>query len=127
MPAWMWGYMPSRAAFALRTAARSYVESRLLPVIAVGGIASTGTPLLSRARGSHRKAGGIGHSGLGSGTESADSPKLRVYGSSPRWGQSQLQTAGSAGLTSLSRQTPEPGSFVALAGPAAVPSTPHAQ
>jgi hypothetical protein len=127
MPAWMWGYIPSRAAFALRTAARSYVESRLLPVIAVGGIASTGTPLLGRARGSHRKAGSIGHSGLGNGTELADSPKHRVYGSSPRWGQSQLQTAGSAGLTSLSRQTPELGSFVALAGPAAVPSIPHAQ
>jgi hypothetical protein len=123
----MWGYIPSRAAFALRTAARSYVESRLLPVIAVGGIASTGTPLLSRARGSHRKSGSISHAGLGSTTESSDSPKLRVYGSSPRWGASQLQTAGSAGLTSLSRQTPEPGSFVPLAGPAAVPSTPHAQ
>ena len=127
MPAWMWGYIPSRAAFALRTAARSYVESRLLPVIAVGGIASTGTPLLSRARGSHRKAGSVGHSGLCSTTESLDSPKVRVYSSSPRWGQSQLQTAGSAGLTSLSRQTPEPGSFVALAGPEPLPVIPHAQ
>jgi hypothetical protein len=131
MPAWMWGYIPSRVAAALRTAARSYVESRLLPVIAVGSIASTGSPLLSRPRGSHRKVGSLGQSGLGAGqnssTELLDSPKFRTYGSSPRRGPSQLQTPGLASMTSLSRQTPELRGAVQQPSIAAVPSTPHAQ
>ena len=32
LPVWVWGYLPSRAVLALRTAARSYSESKLLPV-----------------------------------------------------------------------------------------------
>ena len=78
LPTWVWGYLPPRAALALRTAARSYTESRLLPVIAVGGIA--GSPLLSRS--SHRSGkppglGGLSTPGLGAGggsAESLDSP-----------------------------------------------------
>ncbi len=131
LPAWVWGYLPPRTALALRTAARSYTESRLLPVIAVGGI--SGSPLLSR--GSHRGGkGGLGSPGLGPGGgisggvasgvsgiagsggsgDSLDSPKLRHYGS-PRRPSGQLQTAASGGLSSLSR-TQEPFLHVPLPG-----------
>lgn len=148
LPAWVWHWLPPKAALALRTAARSYTESRLLPVIAVGGITAAGSPLLPRP--GHRKVGSLGggvgtgtgaglagslSAGLGGSAESLESPKFRTHSGSPRRAPPQLQTAGSAGLSSLGRPSLEPGAlpggFVQQsplgAHPAvAVPSTPHA-
>lgn len=143
LPAWVWGWLPPSAALALRTAARSYTESRLLPVIAVGGI-SGASPLLSRS--SHRsKAGHVGSPGLGPGgnigggnigsniggnggsADSLDSPKLHRGYNSPRRPSGQLQTAVAGGLSSLGR-TAEPAGLLhmppsaqpAAAAPAAI-------
>ncbi len=118
LPAWAWGMLPQRAALLLRTAARSYTESRLLPVFAVGGIA--GSPLLLWP--GHRSGRGIGSQespglggvatlrGAGGSADSLESPKAWAYASSPRRPAVQLQAQVSGGLSRLGSMPPEPGS-----------------